>query len=396
MNILDLLIVGFVLAAVTFGFHRGLSLTAFEYAGLVLGVASGTMLAPIAVTHIGINQVVVRIVVVLTVVGAGALVGSTITHELGAPVRRVAHRLHAIAVMDGVGGAALTVVVTMSTIWYVGLMLSRGPSEPLAHQIQGSAILRQIDDHVPRPPTALASLQEHLSAQVFPQVFVGLDPRLPSRAEANPTSIDTAGVRAAAAATVKVEALGCGGMQLGSGFVVATDRIVTNAHVVSGTGTVRVLIPGSASPKLGRVLVLDPGRDVAVILVPGLGLEPLPSRGAERGQQVAIVGYPGGGPLNLGAAIVSSGMLARGRDIYDEKPVTRDIWVIEGRARPGNSGGPLVDVQGRYVGVVFAESITAPDQAYALTAAEIAPVVERARTLTTGIDTRSFPCAASS
>ena len=287
----------------------------------------------------------------------------------------------------------LTVVVTLGTIWYVGLMLSRGPSEPLAQQIQGSAILRHIDDRVPRPPTALASLQEHLSAQVFPQVFVGLDPRLPSRAEPSPESIDTAGVRAAAAATVKIEALGCGGMQLGSGFVVATDRILTNAHVVSGTGSVRILVPGSASPKLGRVLLLDPARDVAVIFVANLGLAPLPSAAGERGEQVAIVGYPGGGPLKVSAAIISSGMLARGRDIYEEHAVTREIWVIEGRARPGNSGGPLVDVHGRYVGVVFAESVSASDQAYALTAAEVAPVVESAAALTEGIDPRSFPCA---
>jgi len=378
---------------VSFGFHRGLWLTAFEYAGVVLGVAGGTLLAPVAVTRIGADEIVTRIIVVLVVVTAGALVGSTITHALGAPVRRATRHLHAVAVMDGVGGAALTVVATLGTIWYVGLMLSRGPIEPLAQQIQGSAILRQIDDRVPRPPTALASLQEHLSAQVFPQVFVGLDPRLPTRAEANPASIDTPGVRAAAAATVKIEALGCGGLQLGSGFVVATDRIVTNAHVVSGTTTVRIVIPGSTSPKVGRVLVLDPARDVAVILVPGLGLAPLASATAERGEQVAIIGYPGGGPLDVGAAIISTGMLARGRDIYEEQPVTRDIWVVEGHARPGNSGGPLVNVRGHYVGVVFAESVTAADQAYVLTSGEVAPVVDSARTLTEGIDTRSFPCA---
>ena len=384
MNLLDFLIVGFVLAAVIFGFHRGLWLTAFEYAGLVLGVAGGTLLAPIAVARIDTEQVVVRIVVVLIVVTAGALVGSTITHELGAPVRRVAHRLRAIAVMDGLGGVVLTVVVTLGMIWYVGLMLSRGPSEPLAQQIQGSAILRHIDDRVARPPTALASLQEHLSAQVFPHLFVGLDPRLPSRAEPSPESIDTAGVRAAAAATVKIEALGCGGMQLGSGFVVATNRILTNAHVVSGTGSVRILVPGSASPKLGRVLLLDPAGDVAVIVVANLGLAPIPAAAGERGEQVAIVGYPGGGPLKVSAAIISSGMLAQGHDIYEEHAVTREIWVIEGRARPGNSGGPLVDVHGRYVGVVFAESVSASDQAYALTAAEVALVVESAATLTEG------------
>ena len=182
-------------------------------------------------------------------------------------------------------------------------------------------------------------------------------------------------------------------MQLGSGFVVATDRILTNAHVVSGTSSVRILVPGSASPKLGRVVLLDPARDVTVIFVANVGLAPLPAAAGERGEQVAIVGYPGGGPLKVSTAIISSGMLARGHDIYEEHAVTREIWVIEGRARPGNSGGPLVDVHGRYVGVVFAESVSAFDQAYALTAAEVAPVVESAATLTEGIDARSFPCA---
>ena len=45
---------------------------------------------------------------------------------------------------------------------------------------------------------ALAQLQEQLSAQVFPQVFVGVEPRLPTNVEPDASSIDTLGVRAAA------------------------------------------------------------------------------------------------------------------------------------------------------------------------------------------------------
>ena len=54
--------------------------------------------------------------IVLGVVGACALLGSVITHELGAPVRRAVRRLGAIAVLDGVGGAVLTVAATLGTI----------------------------------------------------------------------------------------------------------------------------------------------------------------------------------------------------------------------------------------------------------------------------------------
>lgn len=392
VNLLDILIVCIVASAVTFGFHRGLWLTAFEYAGLVLGVSGGALLAPAVLDRLGVDAALLRILVVLGVVGAGALVGSTITHELGAPLRRSARRLRAIAVIDGVGGALLTTIATLGTIWYAGLMLSRGPSEVLAREIQDSAILRQIDDRVPRPPTALAQLQEKLSTQVFPQVFIGLEPRLPTRQEPDAAAIDTPGVHSAAVSTLRVEAPGCGGVQLGSGFVVGPERVLTNAHVVSGTRAVRVSSTGSSVPRDGQVLLLDPSRDVAVILVPGLASEPLLPATSERGAQVAIIGYPGGGPREVSAAVLNGDMTARGRDIYDGEPVSREIWVVEGRARPGNSGGPIVDAEGRYVGVVFAESVSAPDQAFALTAGEVAPVVEQAQTLTQGLDTRAFPC----
>ncbi|MDA0302326.1 MAG: MarP family serine protease [Chloroflexi bacterium] len=392
VNLLDVVIIGSVISAVSFGFHRGLWLTAFEYTGLVLGVSGGAVLAPVAVARLGTDAVLIRIVVVLAVVGAGALVGSTITHELGAPVRRAARRLKAVAVLDGVGGALLTTVATLGTIWYAGLMLSRGPSDDLARQIQNSAILRQIDDRVPRPPSALASLQEQLSAQVFPQVFVGLKPRLPTRVEPDAATLNTPGVRSAAIATVRVEAPSCGGIQLGSGFMVAPERVVTNAHVVSGTRGVRVSSGGASSSSLGQVLLIDPARDIAVIFVPGLTGDPLLPGISQRGASVAIIGYPGGGARQVTAAVLNGDMTARGRDIYDEQPVSREIWVVEGQARPGNSGGPLVDVEGRYVGVIFAESVNSPAQAYALTAHEVAPLVERAQFLTEPIDTLAYPC----
>lgn len=393
MNVLDILLAGFVVSAVALGFRRGLWLTAFEYGGLVLGIFAGALLAPAAIDRFAVDRVAGRVIVVLLVVGSGALAGSTISHELGAPVRRAARRLRAVAIVDGLGGGALTAVATLATLWYAGLMLSHGPSPALAQEIRESAILRQIDDRVPRPPAALAMLQEQLSAQVFPQVFIGLEPRLPTLVEPDEAAIDTPGVHTAAVSTVRIEAAGCGGMQLGSGFVVGPERVLTNAHVVSGTRTVRVGGGGSAMMRDGQVVLIDPARDAAVIHVPGLASEPLSPAPSQRGAKVAIIGYPGGGPRQVSPAILNGATTARGRDIYDTEPVSREIWVVEGRARPGNSGGPIVDTEGRYVGVVFAESVTAPDQAFALTAQEVAPVIEAARERTAPLDTAALPCA---
>jgi S1-C subfamily serine protease len=126
--------------------------------------------------------------------------------------------------------------------------------------------------------------------------------------------------------------------------------------------------------------------------VPGLTGDPLLPGTSQRGANVAIIGYPGGGARQVTAAVLNGDMTARGRDIYDEQAISRQIWVVEGQARPGNSGGPLVDAEGRYVGVIFAESVSSPDQAYALTAYEVAPLVERAQFLTEPIDTLAYPC----
>jgi S1-C subfamily serine protease len=93
-------------------------------------------------------------------------------------------------------------------------------------------------------------------------------------------------------------------------------------------------------------------------------------------------------------AVVDGAIEAAGRDIYNQKPVTREIFVISARVRPGNSGGPLVDLQGHVVGIVFATSASQPDQAYALTDDEIAAAVQKVHSPQSPIDTSHLQCAA--
>ena len=50
----------------------------------------------------------------------------------------------------------------------------------------------------------------------------------------------------------------------------------------------------------------------------------------------------------------------------------RDVYALYGQVRAGNSGGPLFDVQGRVLGVVFASAIDDPSTGYALTADQVA------------------------
>ena len=92
---------------------------------------------------------------------------------------------------------------------------------------------------------------------------------------------------------------------------------------------------------------------------------------AQRGTKGAVIGYPGGGPEQESPAVVDGRITAEGRDIYNSSVVTRQIFVIQASVRPGNSGGPLIDLDGHVLGLVFATSASDPNQAYALTDDEI-------------------------
>ena len=83
----------------------------------------------------------------------------------------------------------------------------------------------------------------------------------------------------------------------------------------------------------------------------------------------------------------------RGRDIYEQNLVDRQIFVIESSVHPGNSGGPLVDLEGRAIGVVFAASASQPNQAYALTDAQVSDDIQRGTSTNGAVNVAAYPCA---
>jgi S1-C subfamily serine protease len=139
------------------------------------------------------------------------------------------------------------------------------------------------------------------------------------------------------------------------------------------------------------VVLFDSQRDVAILYVPRLALAPLNEAGAGPGTQGAAIGYPGGGGEQASAAVVNGEVRAEGRDIYGQQLVVRRIWIIQAMVVPGNSGGPLVDLDGNVIGVIFAASTSSPGQAYALTDAEVQPDIDKAEGRTSSVPVG--PCA---
>lgn len=391
-DLIDLVILVATLVGLANGYRRGFWLSGAQYAGLVIGVLLGAAAATPVLNYLEIHNPVARPLGAVLVLVIGGSLGSSIGFAAGEPIRRHILRTGVHTMTDSIGGAAVSMVAVLAMCWFLGLSFSRGPSEEIAQQIQRSAVLQTLDKVAPRTPGFLASVQGILAGVSFPPVFAGLEPSLPS-AQPLPTSIDTPGVAYAAQAVVKVTGLGCGGLVTGSGFPVGTGYVVTNAHVVSGTRAHTIVTPAGAQMP-GTVVYFDPERDVAVLFVPQLKTAPLTFGPASRGTKGAVIGYPGGGPEKKVPAVVDGRITAEGRDIYNSNLVTRQIFVIEASVRPGNSGGPLIDLEGHVLGLVFATSAGVPNQAYALTDDEIDGDIRYALAHPSPRDTSGYACAA--
>ncbi len=375
-TIIDLIIVIAVIFAISSGYRRGFWLSLAQYAGVVIGVVLGAALAPVLMDWLGLTERTMRSLVAIMILVVAGVIGSSIGYWVGEPIRIRLLAQPRSGRIDSVTGAIFSAVAMLSVCWFLGLSLARVPSPAVAGAIQRSTVLRTLDGIAPRPPGFLARVEAIIAAVNFPSAFSGLEPT-PS-ALPLPASVDTPGVRTAESETVKVQGFGCGGIVFGSGFPVGPGMILTNAHVVAGTRNTTVR--GDSGGILGaRVVLFDPERDVAILYVPRLALPPLGQASAAGGTQGAAIGYPGGGAETVSPAVVNGQVRAEGRDIYGQNLVVRSIWITQANVQPGNSGGPLVDLNGKVIGVIFAASTSIQGQAYALTDAEVQPDIDQAQ-----------------
>jgi S1-C subfamily serine protease len=145
-----------------------------------------------------------------------------------------------------------------------------------------------------------------------------------------------------------------GGQQAqGSGFVLDRNgHVVTNHHVVSGGGTIRVTL-WNGNTHRAEVVGEDPSTDLAVLRIdaPAGQLVPLElgdSSDVEIGDTVVAIGSPFG----LDGTVTSGIVSALHRQITAPNDFTiRDSIQTDAAINHGNSGGPLLDTRGRVIGV---------------------------------------------
>lgn len=372
MNLVDVgaILIG-ILAAYR-GWRRGFLGQLFElgggFIGLIVGVSLGPTIADALTDGRGIGAALISIFTVLVGVSIGQTIGFLIAHRSSGAIERAK-----LTELDSGLGAGFGVLVWIVSFWLIGSLLVSGPSRSLAQALEQSTLLRATNNVFPEPPNVLAYLKQYLDTSGFPQVFAGL-PRLTEPVDLPTQRQARRAVRAGRDSTVRVALNACGGIQLGSGWVLDEDSIVSNAHVVAGGENVTVQqLDGTETS--GRVVLFDPRTDVAVIHAPGITGPPLPleTEAQERGTIGAALGFPGdqGGEFDPQPAAVQASYEATGRDIYGRSLVTREVYELRSDVRQGDSGGPFVLSNGRVAGVVFAASTTDRDVGYALTGAEV-------------------------
>jgi len=134
----------------------------------------------------------------------------------------------------------------------------------------------------------------------------------------------------------------------GSGFIINNKGyIITNYHVIKDKKDIRIYLPDKRIFS-AKIIGFDPETDIALVKIKGDNLPTVEFGDSDKlkvGQKVAAIGNPFGLESTITTGIVSAKHRTRGKTIY------RDFIQTDANVNPGNSGGPLVNLDGEVVGI---------------------------------------------
>jgi S1-C subfamily serine protease len=389
VNPLDLIAVLLVIVGLILGARSGAIPQIGGLAGAIAGGAAAVLLLPAFADPLSGVDPTVRPWLVLGGLVAAVGLGESLGAGAG---RRVLHALGTgiLSTADRIGGATLGAVQALLIVWLAGGLLSEGPLPRFAEAAGTSTVIRTMSSVLPPPTEFAVELRTWLDASGLPDVFIGFEP-VPAPPVQRPGDAAAEAIAAgAAASTLKIAAATCGLSSLGTGFVVRSDYVLTNAHVIAGASSSGIRVATIDGRLFDAVPVLfDPDLDVALLHVTSLGLRALPLATTDpgRGTVGATLGFPNGGQLTVLAAAVAGRYEAVGRDIYGEDQVRREILELRAAIERGDSGGPLVLSDGTVGGIVFAEARTNPDVGYALSPTVVADAIAAGFGRSAAVDT---------
>jgi Trypsin-like peptidase domain/Colicin V production protein len=342
----DWIIVGFTILMAVWGWSQGLIVGALSLTGFAAGAFVGSRLGPLLLED-GSHSPYAP----LFALAGAVLMGGVLASGLEVVGFHLRGRLdEAVGLVDGIGGAVLVGCLGLGLAWLAGAVALQTPgARELRHDIQRSTILRGLNATLPPSGPLLNALARF---DPFPQIE-GPAPGVGSPDSRTARDPD---VRRASRSVVKILGTACGLGVQGSGWVARDGVVVTNAHVVAGQDDTTVQLEGVGPRHDAQAIWFDPENDVAILRAQGVGAAPALRMdvNARVGSSGAILGFPENGQLDVQPARLGATSTVLTQDAYGRGPVRRRITTLRGLVRSGNSGGPMVDADGRVVTTIFA------------------------------------------
>jgi S1-C subfamily serine protease len=388
----DLVVIALALIAAVSGWRHGMAVALLSFVGVLGGAILGVRIAPLLAS--GIANPSTRVIVSIAVVVLLVALGETTGVFFGRRIRDRIRGERTLAV-DSSLGSVLQAATVVIAAWLVALPLASASFPALASGVRGSVVLRGVDSVMPEGAKQLPDeLRQLLNNSGFPDVTSPFSQTPITEAGPPDTALSTdpavAEVRPSVL-KIRGKAPSCQRQLEGSGFVIGPQLVLTNAHVVAGTASTTVEVPGRRKPQEldATVVLYDPDVDVAVLRVPDLEVKPLvfEPKPASPQADAIVLGYPLDGDFTVTPARIRQEIKLKGPDIYDAGEVTRDVYTVRAKVQSGNSGGPMIDPRGRVIGVVFGAALDDSETGFALTVDQVAPAVRAAPGLTREVDT---------
>ncbi|MDO4685091.1 MAG: MarP family serine protease [Corynebacterium sp.] len=388
--LVDLAIFLGVIFALVSGWRQGALTSVLSTVGVVAGLIIGASLAPFAMGYT--NHTALRFLLAIGIMifflGLGNMVGGIAGSAL-----RNGMVVKSFRQVDSAVGSVFQAFATLVVVWLMAAPLATSAPERISSEIRSSKALSFVDGFM---PPFLDSLPARIAAMLNES---GLPPLISPFYQPNGVEVEAPDIQVQDVALVErlrpsvihvmSDATQCSRRLMGSGFVAADDYVITNAHVVAGADTVR--LDTVIGVRTAEVVFFDPAEDIAVLHSPDLGLKPLnwSAKPADTGQDSIVMGFPESGPFEAAPARVREEITVNGPDIYASGMTQRQAYTVRGSIRQGNSGGPMVDLQGDVLGVVFGAAIDDTDTGYVLTATEVQNKIGPIQNLLSPVDTQS-------
>jgi S1-C subfamily serine protease len=374
---LDLVLIAVAVLVLFGGFRSGLLARVAAWAGVILGFILAGRTVPLVLERAAEAGLPARTFIAVLALTLTVSITTAALQLASAPVRRLL-TLGPLSLIDRALGAVASLAAFTLLAW---LLLPSAAAIPgrVSSEVRASSVLGALDAATPAQPDVARTLRTLLGGERFPDVFAALAPTPEPSAPPEVVGIDPDVLVSTIGATTGVRVVGCGRSYSGSGFAVDAEHVVTNAHVVAGAREVDLWThDGRRVP--ATVVVFDKDRDLALLHAPDHGLGPLDLARADVGDLGAVIGYPGGqAEARVAPMRIERWVTGVGRDIYGRDATERSLYFLAAELRSGDSGAPVIDRDGRAVGVVFAVSPDVPTAAYALTMDELDVVLAAPR-----------------